>query len=486
MKEISKRYLVIGLSFLLMIVISLITPPATLTSEAMSVLGIFAGCLLLWLTIGIDWPSLLCIVLVGFLPSMNFKSVLSGAFGGETFVFLLATFLCTYALSQTQFLRRCAIGFVTSKIAQKGPWYFTISFFAAVIVVGSFMSPTVMFVIFLPILEEVYKVLNISKGDKVGAMLMMGLAFCTSISSGMTPIAHVFSIMAMGAYTKVTGKVIGYGEYMAFGIPVGIITVIIMILLFKFLLKVDMSNIKKIDITHLKKSVTPIDTREIICIVVFLSVIALWVLPDLLKGPFPALIATLKPYGTAMPPLVGAVILSIISVDKKQLLNPVEAMKNGVPWASLLMTAGTLTLGSAMTNKDIGLSKYLTDTFGANFSEMAPMILVIIFATWAAIQTNLSSNMVTVTVVTAVAIPITLATKGAVNTAAVVSMIGLLASFAFATPPSMPHIALAGSSGWTTVAQVFKYGGLLMIISIVITVVIGYPIASSIMENFIL
>lgn len=481
MNQNSKRWIIIGISLLLIIFIGKIPAPENLSQEAMSVLGIFAGCLLLWLTISIDWPSIMCIILVGFLPSMNFKGVLSGAFGGETFVFLLATFLCTYALSQTPFLKRCAISFVTSSLAQKGPWYFTISFFAAVIFIGCFMSPTVLFVIFLPILEEVYKVLDIQKGDKVGAMLMMGLAFCTSISSGMTPIAHVFSIMAMAAYTKATGNVIGYGEYMAFGIPVGILATIIMILLFKFLLKVDMSNIKKIDVSHLKKNMDPFNTRELICVLVFLSVICAWVMPSLLKDIIPSLHKSLNPYGTAMPPLIGAVILAIISIDKKPLLNTIDAMKNGVPWASLLMTAGTLTLGSAMVNKDIGLSKYLTDSFGANFSGLSPMLIIIIFLTWAAIQTNLSSNMVTVTVVTAVAIPIALSTNGAVNTPALVSLIGLLASFAFATPPAMPHIALAGGSGWTSVAQIFRYGSLLMIISIILSVIVGYPIAASIM-----
>jgi len=151
MEKNLKRYLIIAVSLLLIVIIGRISSPAGLTQEAMQVLGIFAGCLLLWLTIGIDWPSLMCIVLIGFLPSMNFRSVLSGSFGGETFVFLLATFLCTHALSQTPFLKRCAVGFVTSGIARKGPWYFAISFFAAVIFIGCFMSPTVLFVIFLPI-----------------------------------------------------------------------------------------------------------------------------------------------------------------------------------------------------------------------------------------------------------------------------------------------------------------------------------------------
>lgn len=62
---------------------------------------------------------------------------------------------------------------------------------------------------------------------------------------------------------------------------------------------------------------------------------------------------------------------------------------------------------------------------------------------WASIQTNVSSNMVTVTVVTAIAIPLCNATNGAVNTAVICALIGMIASYAYATPPAHPAVALA-------------------------------------------
>lgn len=114
-------------------------------------------------------------------------------------------------------------------------------------------------------------------------------------------------------------------------------------------------------------------------------------------------------------------------------------------------------------------------------TNAAPLFLVIIISLWASIQTNLSSNMVTVTVVTAVAIPILLATNGTVNTAAVVSIIGMMAAYAFATPPEMSHVAIAGGSGWCSVGDLFVYGLIQMLISVVVTVFIGYPIACLVM-----
>ena len=74
------------------------------------------------------------------------------------------------------------------------------------------MSPSVLFVIYLPIHAEICAVLNLKKGDRFAAMLMLGMTVAIALSSGMTPIAHVFSNMAMGFYEKATGHTISYAH----------------------------------------------------------------------------------------------------------------------------------------------------------------------------------------------------------------------------------------------------------------------------------
>lgn len=94
---------------------------------------------------------------------------------------------------------------------------------------------------------------------------------------------------------------------------------------------------------------------------------------------------------------------------------------------------------------------------------------------------NLASNMVTVTVVCAVAIPICMASNGALSTPAIAMIIGMLASYAFVTPPSHPNVPLAIGSGWTNTSQVIIYGSLVMLTAIIVSVVAGYPIAVRLM-----
>ena len=79
-----------------------------LSQDAIGVLSIFVASIVLWLTIGIDWPSILCILALGFIDTLGFSNVLIKSFGNATFIFLLFTFVLTYALSKTCLIKKIA------------------------------------------------------------------------------------------------------------------------------------------------------------------------------------------------------------------------------------------------------------------------------------------------------------------------------------------------------------------------------------------
>ena len=69
MSETMKFYLVIGISFLIMVIVGCLPPFGQMTVYGMQLLGIFLGCIFGWL-LGIVVPvSLLGIIMAGFLVS---------------------------------------------------------------------------------------------------------------------------------------------------------------------------------------------------------------------------------------------------------------------------------------------------------------------------------------------------------------------------------------------------------------------------------
>ncbi|HHX70316.1 MAG TPA: SLC13 family permease [Gallicola sp.] len=477
----NKRKFLIFISLLIIVSSRFIPGPKGMSASAMQVLGVLIGTLILWLTLSIDWPSLLGLAGLAFIPEISFNGMIAGSIGSSTFSFLLFTFMCTYAISKTSFVKRTAVYFITSNVARRGPWWFLTLYCFSVLLIGLVMSPAVLFVIYLPIMEEICNLLKLEKDDKLANALIMGQTISCALSSGMTPIAHVFGIMAMGFYETATGQTINYAEYMGVGIPVGLIAFVGMMLIFKLFLKPDMSKFTDVDMNSLKEDIKPMNKREITILSIFFVVIALWVLPGIFEPIMPNISNYINAKGTAFPPLLGAVALFLITIDGKQLLDFKEVMSKGISWGSIIMAASTLGIGAAMTNSEIGLTDWLTTSIGPALEGMSPIVLVIIFLVWASIQTNLSSNMVTITVVCAVAIPIALTSNGLISAPGIAVLIGMMGAFAFAAPPAHPNVALAIGTGYTTTGQMLKYGSLMMVITVIAAAVVGYPLAVALM-----
>jgi len=64
-----------------------IPAPVGLNGDGMQVVGIFLGTLLLWIFVGIDWPSLLCLAALTLVPALDPGQDFASSFGNVSFVF---------------------------------------------------------------------------------------------------------------------------------------------------------------------------------------------------------------------------------------------------------------------------------------------------------------------------------------------------------------------------------------------------------------
>lgn len=200
---------------------------------------------------------------------------------------------------------------------RRGPWYFVCFLLAAVTFMGLFISPSVLFVAFMPFLEDIFTVLEVKKGGKTGNMIMMGTAFCISLSSGMTAIGHVWPTMAIGYYAAATGRDINQFQFMAFGIPIGVLLIALLILVFKFIYRPDdINDIDPKKAMSLRGIVPPADRKEMIVLGTMFLVVLLWVGPSLIRGVALELYSTINGWTTAMPPLLGCIILFIVKDNR--------------------------------------------------------------------------------------------------------------------------------------------------------------------------
>jgi sodium-dependent dicarboxylate transporter 2/3/5 len=333
-------------------------------------------------------------------------------------------------------------------------------YFVSILVIGSFISPTVLFVLFFALAKEIYSINKLNKGNDYARMLMIGTAIMTSISCAMTPIAHTFPLMAIGFYESATGEVINWIDYMMIGVPSGLLaaaaTFAVLWLDFR----------KKIGGIHIEASenTAKISRNEIVALIVFLIVVAMW----MISGLFPTWIPILKTWTTTIPPMLGVIVLCLFGI-----FNFNDAIKNGVPWTAIILCSATLAVGKWLTAAELGI----TDAIGAAMGNLlgTPNTIGLIFAVvaFAIIMTNLMSNIVTTTVAYNLLTPIVIAT-GVISPVLSTILIGIGASMAYATPPSIAHVALAAGSEYCDSKDMLKYGGIVTIISIVLVTAFGF------------
>lgn len=438
---------------------------AGLSADALRVLGIFLGSVILWLFVDIAWPSVLALLALSLLPGVSTNAVLAASFGHATIWFLVFSFLLTHALGETGFLRRLALSFLNSRMARRGSWAFVLMFLLAVLALGSFIAPTVTFLLFFALHREVCVALQLKPGSALARVLMIGTACVTSISCAMTPIAHTFPLMALGFHEKATGEVISYLSYLKIGLPSGIAlfaaTQLLLRAGFGRRLAAEGVDIRALSLQPAGK----LSAREVFSALIFLLVVLAW----LLSGVLPSLLSPLNALGTAWPAMAGVLLLAAIPVSGKPVLDIKKGFSQGVSWASILLCAAALALGKYVSEEGYGITALVGQAIRPLMGGLgvAGVLAVLIAAT--VVMTNFMSNIVTTTVMYSVstAVLAALLLEGIqVNPQTAAILVGLCASLAFATPPAIAHIALAAGSGWAQPRDLLLYGGALALVSI--------------------
>lgn len=434
--------------------------PLKMSPDAITMIGIFIGAIIMWLTIDVGWPSLLVLFSLTQLTDVNISTIMSSSLGNNTIAFLIFSCILTYSLSSTGLLRRIALWFVNSKIAKKSPWAFAIMYFISILIIGSFIAPTVLFVLYFALAKEIYSINNLKSGDSYAKMLMIGTAIMTSISCAMTPIAHTFPLMAIGFYESATDATINWLSYMAIGIPAGIFTAGLTFgaLYLFFRNKIDSFSV---DVIEDNKKITK---NEIISLIVFVIIIIMW----LISGLFPNFIPILKTWTTTIPPIFGIIVLCLLGI-----LNFNDAIKNGVPWTSIILCATTLAVGKYLTSDSLGITAAIGNFMSSIITTDAAIILILIIVAFTIIMTNLMSNIVTTTVAYNLLTPIIISSS-LISPALSTVLIGMSASMAYATPPAIAHVALAAGSDYCDSKDMLIFGGISTIISIIFVTLFGY------------
>ena len=352
---------------------------------------------------------------------------------------------------------------------------------ATVSAIGSFMIPIPAFIVCLPIAEQIFAELKYEKGDRLPQIVVLGILFFASLSTAATPIAHTVTTMALSLYENESGNAINFVGYTVFGVISCLVIFAAALLLTRFVCKPDLNRLRNLDNSTLGEK-TAMTLQEKLTLLVFLLVVAMWLLPGLISGFAPAAAKAISSLGTPTPAVIGVILLCMIQVEGKPLMNFGDAVSKGVPWGAVFMVAATSVLGSALTNSDVGITAVVSNALSPIIGGMPPLVFVLFVALATVIITNFASNTVTVTLMYSISLPLVYGGAIAgVNPAALTCVIGACACVACATPPSTAHAAIAAGTGWLKTDTMLKYGMLWSVAAAIVFAVVGYPVAAAVL-----
>jgi sodium-dependent dicarboxylate transporter 2/3/5 len=335
----------------------------------------------------------------------------------------------------------------------------------------------------MAIAEPMLDGLGYRKGDRFGATFMMGISWAATAAYIMTPIGHASNLLLIEWVRRDVGYSISFFQWFLVGVPMGIFFYFLILGYLRFMVRPDISQFTEMATRYVSEEsakMGPVKLEEKLSVVVFLGVIASWILPGVAGNLLPGLTSYLGSLGYSIPPLIGACLLCLIRVRGKPLLTFRQWM-GGAAWGTIALIAAIMALKEVIGDPETGIPQLGAAAFEPLATGAPFFIYRLLGQLWVTIQTNLMSNMVSATLVYTIMVPAAIAT-GLGNQAALGWAIFAGARAGFALPSATTNTALVTGSGWVPIPFMARHGFIVSIGMVLLCVFVAYPWASFILR----
>lgn len=468
-------YIHIAMTLLLMFGFGLLPAPEPMTALGMKVIGIFLGLLYGWTTCGLIWPSLLGMMALALTGAMSIAEILMGGFGNETTLLILFLLIFAAAVEEAGVSRSIAMWFVTRPAFFGKPWLFTFFFLLAAFILSAATSTMAAIVIFWGILYMIAKTLGYKSGDAYPALMILGIVYSCTLGLCVLPFKSV-PLGLLGIYQQMSGEAIAFASYIAFTLPVCLLSLIVFTLLGKFVFRPDVALLKNLSAeTFGEEAKIHVDRRQKAVLGFLVGLIVILLIPSLLPKTL-WLAKILNTIGATGTVITIAAIMTIVRVDGQSLLPFGKMAAKGIQWEVVILTAMVMPLAGVLTADATGIKPFLLKILAPVFGGHGVVVFSLIVILLSIIVTNLCNN--GVTGVMFITITYGFAAQMAMSTATVAMLIIFCVHLALLTPAASPMAAmLHGNKEWIATGTIYKYGIIAVLVTGVLLMVVGLPLA---------
>ncbi len=480
MKLKSWQYLPLIFSLVLMFGCGFFPQFGGLGRTGVGTLSIFLGTMLLLITVDTTWPVLLCICAFAVSGIYSLSDAVRGSLGHQLFWFIIICTTMMSVITKTGILKRIAVWLISRPITKKNPWYLLTAIYLSVFLLGSFITCTPLMVLYKGLFDQIFAVVGYEKGNRTAEKLFMGLLFSAAMSSGFTPFGHPMSLLAIETFSHIT--TVNILKFILISIPVCILVLFCMLLVFRFVFRLDLSDFQRFDPADMLRELGPVKKEEKFCLCILLFNIFWWVLPSMIEHAAPGLYAFMDRLTYIFPVFLSVAILSFIPVNGRPLVNLGVALRDGsAAWATGFPVAFSMLFGSALVRPETGIIDFLSRTAGPVLGSMNGYLFVLLTCLSCTLVANFASVTLGMTIFTTISVSFLMGNiVTGVNAAALCIALANVAGYSFSTP-ICAYSALTAQSGWVRKGEQMRLG---LSTGLIFSLVIGsatYLIGSMVM-----
>lgn len=463
------------ITFVLMFAFGYLPAIGTITPIGMKLLGIFLGLLYGWTMTSLIWPSLLGIIAIGMSGLMPMTEFFKLSFANTTVIFILFIFILVGIMEEAGLVSYLASWFVSRKIIIGRPWVFTFMFLFGAFISGTLVNEIAATLIFWRIYYSIAKEFGFKPYDKYSTLMILGIAFCAVTAAGCTFPFKLGPLVWLATYTQVTGEAINFVQYLAFSLPMAVLSVIAYTLIMRFVFRPDISALKNLTIDFIDPKELILTKKHKIAFALLAALMILLLIPDFLPKNW-WIVLTLKQLTHPGTCILLVVIMFFIKVDGKPMMD-FPKMAHSISWDIYTLFAVILPLSTLLTSDATGIKPYLIGILSPMLSGKSFLIFALLVLLSGTIITNFANNAVLGVIYISMICPV--AGMMGIDVFPIIAVMVFTIQLAYMTPAaSAPSAMVFGNTQWVRAKDLYRYAAVILVIMFVVLFAIGMPFAS--------
>ena len=456
------------------------TVTIAITQMGMIVTMIFLGVVYLWTFVDTLWPGLLGVVMLIFSNYAPAPKIMSMFMGNPMVVMIF--FLCVFAgaIVYSGLASWIARFLTTREFVNGRPWVFTATLLVTTYIVAFFDQTTALFLMW-PVLYAVFEQAGFKKGDKYVSIMVVYICIMALLSFASDPFKGgafylVSNLQSMTESSKeLATEPLNILAYFTFAQIISVTTITVLLLLMRFVFRVDVSPLKNINTDMLRKEpLPPMSGMQKSVLFTFIGY-ACWLL-------IPSIIGTDNVVGAFMHKhhmagsLLAVLTVSVIYIKGKAAVD-ITVTNVHFPLRVFLLIAVAMLLGGIMTGEGTNVALFMEYVLRDLLAGMNYTALSIAVAALGIVLTNFCNSVVLGLMLT----PVLLAVAKAFG----YSSGPMMACFIYAvliaacTPAASPFAALLfGQTKWVNAGTLIKHAVIASAVVLGVVVCVGMPFAT--------